>query len=78
LTVKEPTLKDCPTFQRRSFVYAVDCLGAERKGHTPSEAKLQLLLKEELENCKGKFVVTTYSSNVARVNPGFTSSGKSA
>jgi len=45
-----------------------DCLGAERKGHTPSEAKLTAAFEEELENCKGKFVVTTYSSNVARVN----------
>jgi ribonuclease J len=45
-----------------------DCLGAERKGHTPSEAKLTAAFEEELENCKGKFIVTTYSSNVARVN----------
>jgi ribonuclease J len=45
-----------------------DCLGAERKGHTPSEAKLTAAFEEELENCKGKFIVTTYSSNIARVN----------
>ena len=45
-----------------------DCLGAERKGHTPSEEKLTAAFEEELENCKGKFIVTTYSSNVARVN----------
>ena len=45
-----------------------DCLGAERKGHTPSEAKLTAAFEEELDICKGKFIVTTYSSNVARVN----------
>ncbi|MGA2911068.1 MAG: ribonuclease J [Candidatus Levyibacteriota bacterium] len=45
-----------------------DCLGSERKGHTPSEFKLTAAFEEELENCKGKFIVTTYSSNISRVN----------
>lgn len=45
-----------------------DCLGSERKGHTPSENKLTQAFEEELENCKGKFIVTTYSSNISRVN----------
>jgi len=45
-----------------------DCLGSERKGHTPSEAKLTTAFEEELENCKGKFIITTYSSNISRAN----------
>jgi ribonuclease J len=45
-----------------------DCLGSERKGHTPSEAKLTAAFEEELADCKGKFIVTTYSSNISRVN----------
>jgi len=45
-----------------------DCLGSERKGHTPSEAKLTAAFEDEMEDCKGKFVVTTYSSNISRVN----------
>jgi ribonuclease J len=45
-----------------------DCLGSERKGHTASENKLTQAFEEELDNCKGKFIVTTYSSNVSRVN----------
>ena len=45
-----------------------DCLGSERKGHTPSENKLSKAFEEELESCKGKFIVTTYSSNINRVN----------
>jgi ribonuclease J len=45
-----------------------DCLGSERKGHTQSEAKLTAAFEEELENCVGKFIVTTYSSNISRVN----------
>jgi len=45
-----------------------DCLGSERKGHTQSEAKLTAAFEEELKGCKGKFLVTTYSSNISRVN----------
>jgi len=45
-----------------------DCLGSERKGHTLSEAKLTAAFEGELEDCKGKFIVTTYSSNISRVN----------
>lgn len=45
-----------------------DCLGSERKGHTQSEAKLTAAFEEELQDCKGKFLVTTYSSNISRVN----------
>ena len=45
-----------------------DCLGSERKGHTQSEAKLTAAFEEELQDCRGKFIVTTYSSNISRVN----------
>jgi len=45
-----------------------DCLGSERKGHTPSESTVTAAFEEEIENCKGKFIVTTYSSNISRVN----------
>jgi ribonuclease J len=53
-----------------------DCLGSERKGHTPSEAKLTSAFEEELEDCKGKFIVTTYSSNISRVNQVLRVAGK--
>ncbi|MBI2195725.1 MAG: ribonuclease J [Candidatus Levybacteria bacterium] len=45
-----------------------DCLGAERKGRTKSESTLLPTLEEEMQRCKGKFIVTTYSSNIARLN----------
>lgn len=45
-----------------------DALGAERPGHTPTEAGLTEKFEEILLNCKGKCIVTTYSSNVARLN----------
>jgi ribonuclease J len=45
-----------------------DCLGSERSGHTPSEESLGINLEREMRDCTGKFFVTTYSSNISRVN----------
>ena len=45
-----------------------DCLGSERKGKTPSEINITGNFEREIEKCTGKFIVTTYSSNVARLN----------
>lgn len=45
-----------------------DCLGAERKGQTRSEITLSENFEREIGATKGKCIVTTYSSNVARFN----------
>lgn len=45
-----------------------DCLGAEKKGHTPSEKVLSESFEKEMRKCKGKFLLTTYSSNISRLN----------
>ena len=45
-----------------------DCLGAERPGNTPSEYMLGLNFEREMRECHGKVLVTTYSSNIARLN----------
>src|SRR5579885_1098623 len=45
-----------------------DCLGAERHGFTPSEEALGQNFEREMRNCKGKFIITTYSSNISRLN----------
>jgi ribonuclease J len=45
-----------------------DCLGAERKGRTPTDATLTESFDREIRECKGKFIVTTYSSNISRLN----------
>lgn len=45
-----------------------DSLGSERSGHTPSEAKLLEPLEREVKEAKGKVLVTTYSSNINRLN----------
>ncbi|MEK7571078.1 MAG: ribonuclease J [Patescibacteria group bacterium] len=45
-----------------------DCLGAHKSGHTPSEQTLGKNFADEMRDCPGKFILTTYSSNISRVN----------
>jgi ribonuclease J len=45
-----------------------DSLGSDRPGHTPSEEGLDNNFEREMRECTGKFIVTTYSSNIARLN----------
>lgn len=45
-----------------------DSLGAERAGVTGSEIGLTGKFEEEIKKARGKFIVTTYSSHVARLN----------
>jgi len=45
-----------------------DCLGAEREGHTASERTLSENIEQEMRKCDGKFILTTYSSNISRLN----------
>lgn len=44
-----------------------DSLRAEKKGRTPSEKDIEENFEREIKNCQGKFIVTTYSSNVSRL-----------
>ncbi len=45
-----------------------DCLGAERSGHSESEKKIKDRFDEAFRKTKGKVFVTTYSSNISRLN----------
>ncbi|MBI2031476.1 MAG: ribonuclease J [Candidatus Levybacteria bacterium] len=45
-----------------------DCLRAEKEGHTPSEQVLYENIEKEMKQCSGKFILTTYSSNISRLN----------
>lgn len=45
-----------------------DSLGAERPGFTPTEKGMDMSFEKEMRQCVGKFIVTTYSSNIARLN----------
>lgn len=44
-----------------------ECLGADRDGYTPSDITLTQHFIDELQQAKGKVLVTTYSSNIARL-----------
>ena len=44
-----------------------DCLGSERSGFTASEQIIGETLKKELALCRGKFIFTTQSSNISRI-----------
>ncbi|RJQ35915.1 ribonuclease J [Candidatus Microgenomates bacterium] len=45
-----------------------DSLGAEKKGSTLSEENLSESFEKAARGCVGKFIVTTYSSNISRLN----------
>ena len=45
-----------------------ESLGADRPGHTPSESTLTEHFEHAMRECHGKFIVTTYSSNISRLN----------
>jgi ribonuclease J len=45
-----------------------DCLGAEREGHSRSERKITDSFESEFRRTKGKIFVSTYSSNISRMN----------
>jgi len=44
-----------------------DCLRAEREGYTPSEQTLVEIFEREIRKAKGRFIVTTMSSNISRL-----------
>jgi ribonuclease J len=45
-----------------------DCLGAERPGHSKSELSITESFDEEVRKARGKVFITTYSSNISRMN----------
>ncbi|MBI2621098.1 MAG: ribonuclease J [Candidatus Levybacteria bacterium] len=45
-----------------------DCLGSERPGFTASEHEIAETIYEEMRATSGKFIFTTYSSNISRLN----------
>lgn len=45
-----------------------DCLGAERSGFTQTEKHIEEVFEQEMRNTRGKCLITTYSSNIARLN----------
>ena len=48
-------------------LFLTDCLGIEREGSTPSEKLIQSTLDEQVRTTKGKFILTTISSSISRI-----------
>lgn len=44
-----------------------DCLGSERDGLTLSESVVGQTFEDEMRKTKGKFIMTTFSSNISRI-----------
>ncbi len=44
-----------------------DCLRSEREGYTESEQQLIEIFEREIDRAKGRFIVTTMSSNISRL-----------
>lgn len=44
-----------------------DCLGSERPGLTLSESIVGITFEDEMRKTKGKFIMTTFSSNISRI-----------
>ncbi|HWY79863.1 MAG TPA: ribonuclease J [Candidatus Sulfotelmatobacter sp.] len=61
-------LKITKVAQQGFLALMSDCLGSERDGFTQSEQMLGHHFEREMRNCPGKFIITTYSSNVSRLN----------
>ena len=45
-----------------------DCLGAERPGHSKSEMSISDSFEAEFRKAKGRVFISTYSSNISRMN----------
>jgi ribonuclease J len=53
--------------KRGVLALLTDCLGSERQGFTPSEQVVGETLEKEIQLCTGKFIFTTQSSNISRI-----------
>ncbi len=53
-----------------------DSLGSERQGATRSEKSLDEMFEREISSCKGKFIVTTMSSSISRLQQAISASIK--
>lgn len=65
---KLPEIQKINAVGRKHVLLALsDCLGSERRGFTPSETVVGETIEKELSQCTGKFLFTTQSSNISRI-----------
>ncbi|MBI4099428.1 ribonuclease J [Candidatus Microgenomates bacterium] len=44
-----------------------DCVRVEKPGYTLSEQKIEETFEQQIQKCRGKFIITTTSSNISRI-----------
>ena len=44
-----------------------DCLRVEKQGYTLSEQMIESTFEQQIQKCRGKFIITTQSSNISRI-----------
>lgn len=44
-----------------------DCLRVEKQGYTLSESMIEQTFESQIQKCAGKFIITTQSSNISRI-----------
>lgn len=65
---KPPDLATVARIGRQGVdLFLTDCLGIEKEGSTPSEKIIQNTLDEQVRTTKGKFILTTISSSISRI-----------
>lgn len=47
-----------------------DCLRVEKAGYTLSEQMIEQTFESQIQKCTGKFIITTQSSNISRIQQG--------
>jgi ribonuclease J len=53
--------------QKGILCLLIDCLRSEKEGFTPSESTIKDSFEREITTCPGKFIITTFSSNISRI-----------
>lgn len=56
------------TAQKGVLCLLSDCLNVEQPGFSRTEQGIGANIDKAMEECTGKFILTTYSSNIARIN----------
>jgi len=65
---KSPDFKKMTSLSSKGVLCLLsDCLGSETQGLTLSESAVSKTFEEEMSKTKGKFIMTTFSSNISRI-----------
>ena len=67
MNMKVDVEKMVSTEDKKILCLLSDCLRSEKPGYTPSEKVVEKIFESEIIDCRGKFLMTTISSNISRL-----------